>query len=280
MSDALTLRERLLRDFGVDLPIHGGTGRRDAPIVVSTADLQSAVDVQMTAIGCFGKGRGIAWRLVEQEIVDAGLRTVRVGIETVEIGERDVTTQQEACYFALDAMPTNGTVMSLPAPSGFVDPSSGLRLPYQLGWLQFDGSTDNEPAHPGLGWSVAYGGLGIQATVYAYDQGKAIEPNDLESERVQGEFRTAVEGVLGVNPGASVVKQGLIGDASARGRFLLAVLELPEEKLSAALLTVRNGYFVKARLTWQAKEAEIHRMAQETIGAIIDAVHGSSRAVS
>ena len=69
MSKTQSLRERLLETFGVDLPIRGGPGLESAPIVVTAADLQAAVDVEMQVLHCMGKGSRAAWRLIGQEVV-------------------------------------------------------------------------------------------------------------------------------------------------------------------------------------------------------------------
>ena len=172
----------------------------------------------------------------------------------------------------LEALPADAATTSLPSPSGFVDQRSGVGLPYQLGWLHLSGATDNEPDGPGLGWSVAYDSPGIQGTVYVYDRGETQESDDVESERVIDEFRSAVADALAVNPGAGVKHQAMFKDTSGRSRCLLAILDLPGESMSAVLLTVRNGCFVKARMTFDARMREYGRMAHESMEAFVDAV--------
>jgi hypothetical protein len=267
-----TLRDRLLRESGVDLPIHDGSGEQAEPIVVTATDLQQAVDVQMEVLRRLGEARRAAWRLVGQEIFSPALKIVRADIETVAPHEHEVVIGKEARYFVLEALSADDTTFSLPAPRGFVDPRSGLRLPCQLGWLHLNAATDNEPDSPGLGWSVAYESFAIQGTVYVYDRGERQDTDDVESARVVAEFRSAVADAFRVNPAAELKHQAICKDSAGRGRCLLAILDLPGDSMSAVLMTTSNGCFVKARVTFDATEREFGRMAHESMEAFVDAV--------
>ena len=270
MSTTESLRVRLHRLFGVDLPIAGGSGLEAAPIVVTADELQDAVDVQLQVLRCLARGGGAAWRLVGQEVVGPGL--VRAVIDTLAVDAGEAVVRQEAIHFVLEALPADATTTSLPSPSGFLDPRSGVRLPCQLGWLHLAAATDNEPLEPGLGWSVAYDSPGVQGTVYVYDRGERQDTDEVESERVSDEFRSAITDALAVDPGAGIRHQALFKDESGRGRCLLAILDLPGDSMSAVLLTVRQGRFVKARVTFDASVREIGRMAHESMEAFVDAV--------
>jgi hypothetical protein len=270
-----TLRDRLLREFGRDLPIRDGSGQEAEPIVVTAADLQESVDTQMEVLRCLGEAHRIAWRLIGQELVSAERKIVRADIETVASHEAEVVSRKGARYFVLEALSADGTTISLPVPTGFADLRSGVRLPAQLGWLHLSGATDNEPDSPGLGWSVAYHSLAIQGTVYVYDRGERQHSDDVESVRVVEEFRSAVADAIDVNPGAEVKHQAMFKDSSGRGRCLLAILDLPGDSMSAVLLTTSTDHFVKARITFDATEREFGRMAHESMEAFVDAVRPS-----
>lgn len=270
MSTTPSLRERLFQEFGEDLPIQKGSGLESAPIVVAADDLQRAVDVQMRVLQWLGRGSGAAWRLAGLEIVEPQQRLVRATIESIVARGHEVAAHQEAIYFVLEALPTDAATTSLPAPSGFVDPRSGVRLPNQLGWLHLGHATDNEPGSPGLGWCVAYESLAITGTVCVYDRGRRLETDDMESERVVQEFRAAVADALSEDPGAELKHQAMFKDPSERCRCLLALLDLPGDSMSAVLLTARNGCFVKMRLTFDASQREFGRMAHESMEAFVD----------
>ena len=112
-----TLRDRLLREFGVDLPIRDGSGQEAEPIVVTAADLQEAVDTQMEVLRCLGEAHRVAWRLIGQELVSAARKIVRADIETVAPHEHEVVSRKEARYFVLEALSADGTTFSLPVPT-------------------------------------------------------------------------------------------------------------------------------------------------------------------
>jgi len=272
VSETETLRVRLHREFGVDLPIGDGSGQEAEPIVVTAADLHEAVDTQMAVLRCLCKSRRVAWRLKGQELVSAERRIVRADIETVALHEHEIVSGNEVRYFVLETLSADCTTFSLPVPTGFADPRSGVRLPTQLGWLHLSDATDNEPDSPGLGWSVAYDSFAIKGTVYVYDRGERQDTDDIESARVVEEFRLAVADAFSVNPSAELKHQAMFKDSSGRGRCLLAILDLPGDSMSAVLLTTTNGCFVKARVTFDATEREFGRMAHESMEAFVDAV--------
>jgi hypothetical protein len=272
MSTTPSLRERLLEAFGEDLPIHGGSGLESAPIVVTAGDLQDAVDVQTRVLHWLGRGSGAAWRLTGLAVVEPEHRVVRATIESIVARGHEVVAHKEAIYFVLEALPTDAATMSLPAPSGFVDPRSGVQLPIQLGWLHLSHATDNEPGSPGLGWSVTYESLAIKGTVYVYARGERLDTDDVESARVVEEFRSAVADALDEHPGAEIKHQAIFRDAAGRGQCRLAILDLPGDSMSAVLLTALNGVFVKARMTFDTAEREFGRMAHESMQAFVDAI--------
>jgi hypothetical protein len=272
MSEPGSLREFLIKEFGIELPIQGGTGTEDAPIVITATDLQDAVDVQMQVLGCLGSARRVAWRLKAQEVTVAEQRIVQATIETVGYASQAVIAVHEAIYFGLEALPASSAATALPVATEFVDSRSGVRLPQQLGWLHRGHATDNEPADPGLGWTVTYDALTMKGTVYIYDRGEPLATDDVESERVIGEFQMAVDDALEVNSGAEVKHQAVFRDPAGCGRCLLAVLDVPGDSMSAVMLTVRNGCFVKGRVTFDATERQFGRIAHESIEAFVDAL--------
>jgi hypothetical protein len=81
-----------------------------------------------------------------------------------------------------------------------------------------------------------------------------------------------VTAALQANPGGSVKHQAVFRDPAGEHRCLMSIIDLPGTQLTAALLTVSRGRFVKARITFDATEATIARMAHESIEAFVDAV--------
>ncbi len=274
MND-VPLRQRLKQEFEVDLPIAGGTGKKSSPIVITARTLENSVDTQMHLLRCIGKGRRVAWRVVSQAAADIAPKAVRVVIETVGLTETEAITQQEGWYFILDALPA-GYSHAVPAPSGFQDANSGLRLPYELGWLHYDGYTDYESQAPGMGCSAAYGSLGVKATVYVYRGDCPPNANGVELESLRNEFEQIIAEIARMNAGAKLELRDVVADSAGRARFLYAQYELPDTSVSAALLTARDGMYVKVRMTWEGADAKIHQIAGESMRAVMRAVVSGS----
>jgi len=262
----------LLRDFGLDLPISGGGGKKAEPIVISTATLQEAVDAQMQVHRCIGKGREIAWRLEDSAVVNPAQKLVRAGLETITLTADQVLTNGEGLYFVIEALPTGATNIDLPAASGFLDPQSGLRLPYELGWMHFDGLTDYETTTPGLGCSAAYSALGFKATAYVYPWSGPPEFNGIGSAEVRAHFEAAIADALHANAGAEVSSRGTVQDHLGSERFLVASLRLADDSRSYVLLTAWHGYFVKVRVTCGTAEKKINEIMGQSIVALTHAV--------
>ena len=101
MTPAIDLRAMLLKDFGVDLPISGGTGNSiDAPIVVHYREPNDYVAVEYAVLQFIGIGRGIEWKLLQARLVDhEGRRLEQMKIETRWQTATEAITQVENYYF-------------------------------------------------------------------------------------------------------------------------------------------------------------------------------------
>lgn len=263
-------RERFREDFGIDLPISGGGGDRHAPVVVTAATPQQAVDVQAAFLRCLGRGQCVAWRYLAQELIDDPFRGVRVEIERVELTEKEVVTEQANYYFAWQGPAADTALLIPPLPSGHLDPRSSLVLPYELEWLHLDAVTDNEAEQPGLGVSAAYGGVGGKAMLYLYDGGQRVDSAD--PVRIEEEFRRAVGDALRIMEGASIGGAWQMPDDAALAKWRLAILELPDGRLSAVVLGVAQGVFIKGRVTWDATEETLEEMGHACVRAITERV--------
>ena len=267
----IPLRLRLNADFGVELDIEGGTGKKTAPIIVTARTVEQAVATQMQVLRCIGKGRRIAWRLLSQESADIAPKAVRTTLETVEFAGDEVVTQKEGWYFVLEALPA-GYSAAVPSPRGFQDTRSGLRFPYELGWLHYDDFTDYEAKASGMGCSAAYGGFGVKGTLYVYRADCPAEVDGADVEAVRREFARAVAELVDLNPDAKPEREDVIRDAAGRPRFLYSQYELADQSISSILFTARHGWYVKFRMTWEGSDAKIHELAMESLRATMRAV--------
>lgn len=238
----VNIREMLKRDFGLDLHISGGLGqRKDDPIVILDTSPLAASFTQMQVLRGIGKGRGVLWRtLARTPVQDASTALEQVKIETKEVTNTEVITQVENYYFDISASIQKGG--SLPLA---VTTSKGCshNLPYELGWLHYDGSVDNEPHNPGLGQSVAYGAPGTKVTIYVYDKQQTNIPSSIEAEPVIREFENAQSDLLKAHPAATPLAPAFSGKALHIRPFEV------DGDVSLVALGVCRGKFVKARLT-------------------------------
>lgn len=250
----VNIREMLKRDFGLDLHISGGLGqRRDDPIVIQDTSPLSASITELQVLRGIGMGRRVLWRtLARTPIQDDSTTLEQVKIETKEVTNTEVITQVENYYFDISASVQKGK--SLPLA---VTTSKGCRhnLPYELGWLHYDGSIDNEPQNPGLGQSIAYGAPGTKVTIYVYDKQQTNIPSSIEAVPVIREFESAQSDLLKAHPAAVP-----LAPAFSSKVLHIRPFEVDGE-VSLVALGVCQGKFVKVRLT-HVDDPILHEVAR------------------
>jgi hypothetical protein len=97
----INLRAMLKADFGIDLPISGGTGNsRDAPVVIHYRVPNDYVAVEHTVLNCLGMGRRVEWKLLQQALIEHnGRKLDQMKIETKKTTDTEILTQIENYYF-------------------------------------------------------------------------------------------------------------------------------------------------------------------------------------
>jgi hypothetical protein len=238
----VNIRELLKRDFGLDLNISGGSGQsRDDPLVILDTSPLSASLTQMQVLRGIGKGRGILWRkLARTPFQDTLTAIEQVKIETKEVRTTEVITQVENYYFDISASAQKGQ----PLPEAeTTSPGCARNLPYELGWLHYDGSIDNEHQNPGLGQSIAYGAPGTKATIYLYNRQLRNIPSSIDAELVIREFETAQRVLQELHPAAVPLAPAFISKVLHIRAYRV------DGDVSLVALGVCRGKFVKVRLT-------------------------------
>jgi hypothetical protein len=101
---------KLLRDWGTDPPISGGSGgSREDPIIVTATDPKTVALTQLLALSGIGRGRGIFWHAIGRTMLGEqwpGIEQFKV--QTVELTDTQVVTQTENYYFDVSAMMSAG----------------------------------------------------------------------------------------------------------------------------------------------------------------------------
>jgi len=254
----MSLKELLMRDFGYDLKISGGYGKsRDDPIILADSNLVLASLTEMTVIRALGKGRQILWRSIAKNPINHdGMLLEQLKIETKEITDDEIITQRENYYFNIDKSKTDDGV--LPPAIVYIDSESGVIIPYEIGWLHYDGTIDNEPKMPGLGKSIGYGAPGMKLTIYVYDKQRVDMPTDIENDVVKEEYQIAVSDLVGASPNAIPLY-----DISKTSEMFYQAFEA-DDNISIVALGVAGGNFLKLRLTY-IKEPVLIELANDTL---------------
>lgn len=236
------LKELLLRDFGKDLKISGGTGNSvDDPIIIEVESPHDASWIEMEVASCIYVRLGWHWRAVERtKLEEGGKHIEKLSCEVKYIEGDQLVTETRNFYFDLTFVDM-GKQEITPTCGFNLGANTGMGLPYQLGWFHFDGLTNNEEAQAGMGVSAAYSAPTTQATVYVYNKGMADIKSRNEGQ-LEAEFTSARNELLAVNVGAKQVAERLDDN------LLFAAFEMGAAYSIITLSAVGNHFF-KIRAT-------------------------------
>jgi hypothetical protein len=249
LEERIPLHDLLLGGLGTELPIRGGYGcSREDPIIITKQDADGVALTRLLTMHALGKGRGIFWRTVAHTLLgDEWPGIEQFKIETVRLTTTQMITRTENFYFDVsEAIAAQQRWQSRPVIA--YHDVSGLRFPFEIGWLHFDRSENNEVDAPGSGHTLNYKAPGIVCSLHVYDRGLANIPDDVAHSVIQDEFASASDEIatyrpdLGAMPDQPPPTQGCleqyycVGDAGRQASLLW--------------LTTARGRFIKARLTW------------------------------
>lgn len=239
----MSLKEMLLHDFGLDLPITGGLGQSpNDPIIISSSSPEEVAHTEVNVLRCIGKGRRIFWRTLEKSSqAQGGLWLEKIKIETKQITEKEIITQRENYYFLVETQALEEKPIPVAVKIG--TGKAAISLPTEIGWFHFDSIIDNEPSHPGLGQTLYYGAPGSKVTIYVYNSQLSDIPDGVDSEIIRGEFKKAVLDILKLNQEVKLTGQPQKGET-----LLLQGIE-QGENLGLLALKAHNSKFIKLRLT-------------------------------
>ena len=97
----MTLTDLLKSDFWVELPISGGFGNSiDNAVIIHRSGINDYVGTEHFILKCLGKGRGIEWQILGQELLNHNDQQIdKIKIETKQTTELEIITQIENYYF-------------------------------------------------------------------------------------------------------------------------------------------------------------------------------------
>ena len=126
----MNIKEALKADFGIDVKITGGSGRRDDPFVVDAVCRRRGCSKPTGPVAWLGAGRRELWRLLAVDNGAGGSADLQsIQIETVLFTDEEIITETRRLYFDISA------VDGLPAAAGPIvvwsDPRTPLAAPAQ-----------------------------------------------------------------------------------------------------------------------------------------------------
>ena len=231
------LRDLLLRDFGLDLPIGAGSGRTATdPIVIATDSLYLATEAQDSIAACLFGAAGHQWRLLAKQ-PDA-LRP-RVECCSYEVrfldGERPVAEQRQL-YFDIARLGLEPG-RSTPACGLSLGEGYGFGLPAQFGWLHFERLLRHDA--PGHGLTLDYRARQTEVTLDLYP---VPDGSGDREAGLQAELQAALAAVATDHPGLHVVSEN-------KAPNLRYASFDAGQRFSALALTSYRDHYCRIRMT-------------------------------
>jgi len=136
-------------------------------------------------------------------------------------------------------------------------------FPENIAGFKLISVTDNESAHPGLGYTAQYISSGVRFSIYEYSNGLAAIPDGIDSIAARDQFKQSVDYVLSISPVAKVVPSSGASQRFIVGRtpLLHMVFSYPDQLTdtrenvwSHLYLTASRNNFIKIRCTYSAAE--------------------------
>lgn len=201
------LREMLLRDFGKDLKISGGSGNSiEDAIVIEVQSAHDASWIEMEVAGCIYGRLGWHWKAIGRtKMPDCPVHIEKLSCEVRYIEGDQVVTEKRNFYFDLSKVNLAGQDIT-PSCGVNLGAGTGMGLPYQLGWLHFDQLTNNEDTQAGMGVSAAYSAPATKATIYVYNNGLQ-DISSGNTEQLKSEFASARFDFLSFNHQAKQIAE-------------------------------------------------------------------------
>ena len=258
------LRQLLIDDFKIDLPISGGTGQSIGdPIVIETQHKHVASRAEMDILRCINKQLGRHWRLVGKVRINDDLNCdiEKVSFEAKYPEGDEVITDTRNFYFDISALNLDED-KTTPTCYVSVGEDGRFNVPYQLGWVNFTNSIDNEAVQAGAGLSVAYDAPCNKVTVFIYDKALAVIDPVIAPALLDDEFSKAKADILTRNPQAKQI------NSVSEDNFRFSAFDIDGD-YSAVMLGIKENNFVKTRATmFETKEQYVFTCLMESLTAI------------
>ena len=282
-GEIVTMKDMLHRDFGFELPISGSfpdLATRPNPVTIHSSDPAKIIDsmyfvVHGMSLGlsealasksASGQPVGVLWRphpdgWWEYHPTD---KVYSFRFERKELTDAEIVNSTIRFYFNISDDYRDNT----PALSGSQLPRVRFQdfwLPRVIGWLHYqdEKTVDYAKEHdrPDLGVGLAFGALGIKATIYIYPVPEHFRG---DADVLRTEFEQSVDNVEKVTSNIEARPEKSI----KHGFFERSWMMGEEAESETALgIAIKKGYFVKYRVTW-VRDVELDQAAVEFVNSL------------
>ena len=263
ITEPLNLAERIRKEFGFEVSVIGGKGSRTDPWYIIDPDGERAALHAMQLLTVFSGLQNALWRLDKAHSIEESPDQLRAVMERIRIQDENVVAERVPYFFQFD-MPAAG--VNPLAVLGCVQPEVGLALPYQLGWLHYQGATESMPLDvSGTGYAAPYGAPGIQATIFLY---RSASGTKLDIQDIAIEFAEA-DRVFQLHSGSMPTgEERSIQPELARLPWSIRTYTTTDGGTAFLMLTAAGDHFIKVRMTARA-DAKVSECAQASFEELL-----------
>jgi hypothetical protein len=242
----MRLRDAFLRDFGIDLPLGEGSGKRSDPFVVLADNMPELSRTVEVTLALFQRGKGFAreedifWRILRRDLHhEANELLFQLSVQKLILSRTEATDEKASYFFKAPHL----ILDSVPKPYLIhLDPKVGVSFPYKISGLEYSVYRDFEQDRPGLGYSIGYSAPKVEATLYVY----STKPNASVAENIRDEV---LKTLTVHKTDCSRVEPFEIKNCF--GPCAQAVeMHLSPEKRSLIIVDQFKGKLLKWRITW------------------------------
>lgn len=270
----MSIKLRLLADFGINVLIERGRGSRADPYVISPCSADMATQTQLDLLRGLGKERQELWRLTDAGMLkDAEAPIQILELKTFSLTPDEVITEFRSCYFDLSK------VTGSPSPNNpgaaWLDLLTMFSAPYQIGWLHFEKMINNGGTSR-RDVTLFYDAFGAKAALYLYEANFSAASKECSSDGRIYELGVVCDEIRRQHPEAEV-----LGPPSLAEPFILRSF-LINDKLSVVGIAIiadqlRRDQFVKFRLTF-LDSFEMREKMRTTLDELRRLVNAASEA--
>jgi len=259
----MTLRDLLLRDFGKELPISEGWGKKDDPIVITVQDSQEVSRTELEVIRYIAKVHGWIWRKVGHDVFadeDGRIEKIYIDVKYIENEfAEEVITEKRSFYFRV-MLNENEDVVQTPKIE-LSGAFSDFKFPFNIGWIHFDKIINNEKVIPGAGFSIAYSAPFINGMFYVYRDDREVKILKKTTSSTQTEYSAIIKSIISHDKQAKIIIDEYDG-------VIFRICYQTIKGYSFIILAPYNDIFIKFRMSLYCEYGFLWNCAVDTFKII------------